>query len=76
MAVLLIVIFIGFLNHFRIMYFGAKTDADNQPKPISRWCVTPMWLALVPLFVFGVWWPTDLWNHFMAAARTLGGVAP
>jgi hydrogenase-4 component F len=76
MAVLLIVIFVGFLNHFRIMFFGAESDTGAKPKPISHWCVTPMWLALIPLFVFGVWWPTDLWNHFMTAARTLGGVAP
>ena len=32
-----------------------------------------MWLALAPLLVFGLWWPSDLWNHFMAAAQTLAG---
>ena len=46
MVVLLIVIFIGFLNHFRAMYFNAGTAADDRPQPISRWCVAPMWLAL------------------------------
>ena len=78
MLVLLIVIFIGFLNHFRDMYFNAG-DSDNAPtigpSPISRWCVTPMWFALAPLLVFGVWWPNDLWEHFMAAARLLTGPA-
>ena len=51
MAVLLIVIFIGFLNHFRIMYFDAARGADDRPAPMSRWCVAPMWLALAPLVV-------------------------
>ena len=79
MAVLLIVIFIGFLNHFRAMYFNAgdsDNSADDRPSPISRWCVTPMWFALVPLLVFGVWWPNDLWEHFIAAARLLTEPAP
>ena len=76
MAVLLIVIFIGFLNHFRAMYFNAESARDGQPMAISRWCVTPMWLALAPLLVFGVWWPSDLWDHFMAAARLLAGASP
>jgi hydrogenase-4 component F len=76
MAVLLIVIFIGFLNHFRAMYFNADDGTRDWPKPISRWCVTPMWLALAPLLVFGLWWPNELWGHFMAAARALTGSAP
>ncbi len=76
MIVLLIVIFIGFLNHFRAMYFDAGTAAGDRPAVLSRWCVTPMWLALVPLVVFGVWWPGDLWNHFMAVAQVLTGSAP
>jgi hydrogenase-4 component F len=76
MVVLLIVIFIGFLNHFRAMYFNADAASDNRPAPVSRWCVAPMWLALAPLLVFGVWWPGDLWNHFMVAAQILAGPAP
>jgi hydrogenase-4 component F len=76
MAVLLIVIFIGFLNHFRAMYFNAESARDGRPMAISRWCVTPMWLALAPLLVFGVWWPSELWDHFMAAARLLAGASP
>ncbi len=76
MAVLLIVIFVGFLNQFRIMYFDAAPASDHRPAPMSRWCVAPMWLALAPLLVFGVWWPSDLWDHFMAAARILTGPVP
>ena len=76
MVVLLIVIFIGFLNHFRTMYFNADARSGDCATPVSRWCVTPMWLALAPLVVFGVWWPSELWDHFMAAARLLTGPAP
>jgi hydrogenase-4 component F len=76
MAVLLIIIFIGFLNHFRSMYFNSGAASSDAPNPVSRWCVTPMWLALAPLLVFGVWWPNGLWEHFMAAARSLTGAAP
>jgi hydrogenase-4 component F len=76
MVVLLIVIFIGFLNHFRRMYFNAGAASEDRPTPMSRWCVTPMWLALAPLLVFGVWWPSDLWDHFMAVASILTGPAP
>jgi hydrogenase-4 component F len=71
MVVLLIVIFIGFLNHFREIYFGAQPEAGIRPRQVSRWCVTPMWLALVPLLLFGLWWPQDMWNHFAIIARVL-----
>jgi hydrogenase-4 component F len=76
MVVLLVVIFIGFLNHFRLMYFNTGRHSDAPSQPVSRWCIAPMWLALAPLFVFGVWWPDDLWNHFMAVAQALAGRVP
>jgi len=81
MLVLLIVIFIGFLNHFRDMYFGGSADggalaSGTEHVALSRWCIAPMWLALVPVLVFGVWWPTDMWNHFMAVAHALTSAAP
>jgi hydrogenase-4 component F len=81
MLVLLIVIFIGFLNHFREMYFGTRTTADalllgTDGVALSGWCVAPMWLALVPVFVFGVWWPADMWNHFMTVANALTSATP
>jgi len=71
-ALLLIVIFIGFLNHFRSMYFEADATPNAAAPAISRWCVAPMWLALAPLVVFGLWWPDALWDHFVAAAQALG----
>jgi hydrogenase-4 component F len=74
MLVLLVVIFVGFLNHFRSMYFNASAGEARAPKALSRWCVAPMWLAGVPLFFFGVCWPAGLWEHFMAAAHSLGSL--
>jgi hydrogenase-4 component F len=71
MLVLLIVIFIGFLNQFRSMYFDAEGEPDAPAEAVSGWCVTPMWLALTPLVAFGVWWPSGLWDHFMLAAKLL-----
>ena len=76
MVVLLIVIFIGFLNHFRGMYFGLAPDAEAPPLRLSNWCVAPMWLALAPLLLFGLWWPTGLWDHFIAVAHALASAAP
>ncbi len=73
MAVLLIVIFIGFLNHFRIMYFEPAA-ADRVPSgQISLWCVVPMWGALLPLLALGLWWPDVLWSYFATIAHALGG---
>ena len=72
MVILLIVIFVGFLNHFRLMYYdGAETEIT--PRPVSRWCVAPMWLALVPLLVFGLWWPASLWRDFQVVERGIAG---
>jgi hydrogenase-4 component F len=76
MLVLLIVIFIGFLNHFRAMYFNQGPDDMVQPRPLTAWCVAPMWLALMPLLLLGVWWPAGLWDHFMAIATTVAGAKP
>lgn len=74
MALLLIVIFIGFLNHFRLMYFG---DAATLPAAaavrLSAWNLWPMALALLPLLVLGLWWPSQLWNFFQVVAAELGG---
>jgi len=74
MAVLLIIVFIGFLNHFRIMYYepAAETPA---PRPVSLWCVIPMVLALVPLLIFGFWWPQPIWSYFSDIAVHLHGMA-
>jgi len=75
MAILLIVIFVGFLNHFRMMYFEDSRRERRNMKPISPWCLAPMWLALAPLFVMGLWWPQALWDHFLGIARSLATAA-
>lgn len=71
MAVLLVVIFVGFLNHFRLMYFEDGRRKAVAVTPVSLWCVVPMWLALAPLLVLGLWWPQLLWEHFLSIAQTL-----
>ena len=78
MAGLLIVIFIGFLNHFRAMYFEPTADAAADPpaRTSGGWCVAPMWLALAPLLVFGLWWPQSFWEFFRQTARLLSNAAP
>jgi hydrogenase-4 component F len=80
LLVLLIVIFAGFLNHFRKMYLDARaageSDLDSTAKvAVSAWTTLPMWLALAPVFVFGIWWPQQLWHFFATVARDLGGGA-
>jgi len=71
MAVLLIVIFVGFLNHFRVMYFAPDDRIAAPVRPVSAWCVLPMWGALIPLLVLGLWWPESVWRYFGAIAAAL-----
>jgi hydrogenase-4 component F len=72
MAVLLIVIFVGFLNHFRGMYDDAAPVAEQPPsRRVSAWCAVPMWLSLAPLPVLGVWWPAGIWNYLASIAHSL-----
>jgi hydrogenase-4 component F len=71
MAALLIVIFVGFLNHFRKMFFEDGEADGRKVASVSSWCVWPMWLALVPLLAMGVWWPHVLWEHFQTIASSL-----
>jgi hydrogenase-4 component F len=71
MAVLLIVIFIGFLNQFRIMYFAPAAPSPEPLRPVGPWCAVPMWLTLVPLLVLGLWWPDVLWTYFGTIAHGL-----
>ncbi|MGY6255083.1 proton-conducting transporter transmembrane domain-containing protein [Paraburkholderia caledonica] len=95
LLVLLIVIFIGFLNHFRLMYFAAPNAQRHTPPPQGRrsdaveagealpatvspsmqpslWMTVPMWLALLPVLVLGLWWPQGLWHFFETVAADLG----
>jgi hydrogenase-4 component F len=77
MAVLLIVIFIGFLNHFRTMYYApADADEPRSERRVSAWCLAPMWLALVPLLALGLWWPTGIWNYLASMANMLSPGSP
>ena len=85
MLLLLIVIFVGFLNHFRAMYFGPTTVQAASPTPaftkehasLSSWCLVPMWLALVPLLVLGLWWPQSFSHYFaVVAAQLSAGASP
>lgn len=82
MLILLIVIFIGFLNHFRAMYFGPAVALElfpvtarvsNHTHPLPAWCILPMWLALIPLLVLGLWWPASFSHYFSIVAEQLAG---
>jgi hydrogenase-4 component F len=75
MAVLLIVIFIGFMNHFRSMYY--RPAGEIAPKGrASAWCAVPMWLSLMPLLVFGLWWPAPVWDYLTSIAHFLSPDGP
>ncbi len=76
MAVLLIVIFIGFLNHFRSMYYGSAAVEGALVGRVSSWCVVPMWLALAPLLILGLWWPAGVWEYLAATARLMAPGMP
>jgi len=84
MLVLLIVIFVGFLAHFRAMYFErapAAAEELQSEEDIERaqplrdfpdaWCVVPMALALIPLLALGLWWPDFFARCFAAVAANL-----
>ncbi len=76
MAILLIVIFIGFLNHFRAMYYDLADSAKAPTGKVSAWCAAPMWLALGPLLFFGLWWPAGIWSYLTSIAGALSPAAP
>lgn len=71
-GILLIVIFIGFLNHFRSMYFGEDIDRSANPTlKLSAWLTAPMWISVLALLVFGLWWPSALMHFFLSAGKAL-----
>jgi len=78
MLILLVVIFVGFLNHFRSMYFGENPAAAATAVRTAHahgtafWCVLPMWLALLPLIALGLWWPGAISHYFAVIAAQLG----
>ncbi|HTV87717.1 MAG TPA: proton-conducting transporter membrane subunit [Stellaceae bacterium] len=77
MAVLLIVIFIGFLNHFRHMFYAPAGNRNSPPGGgVGTWCAVPMWLALVPILVLGIWWPGGIWDYLTSIAASLSPGMP
>jgi hydrogenase-4 component F len=76
MAMLLVVIFIGFMNHFRVMYYSPVPAGAAPNGRVSTWCAVPMWLALMPLLVLGLWWPAGLWSYLASIAHSLSPVTP
>jgi hydrogenase-4 component F len=76
MAALLIVIFVAFIGHFRSMYYGPQEEGGGEPAPVSAWCAAPMWMALAPLLILGLWWPAGVWDYLVATAHALTTVAP
>ena len=74
-VVFLIVVFIGFLTHFRAMYFDDAPDQQIPQLTGAVWRTLPMWLAFIPLLVFGMWWPHGFWNIFTQIAHDVMGGA-
>ena len=72
MAILLVVIFIGFMNQFRRMYDEPVEDTPPAMRSLSFWCTLPMALAVTPLLVFGLWWPAAFWSYFHLIVNQLG----
>ncbi len=76
MLVLLVVIFAGFLNHFRIMYYSPAPASEPQARTAGPWSVAAMLLAGAPLLLLGLWWPSALTPVFHAASAALAGGHP
>ena len=77
MAILLIVIFVGFMNHFRCMYYSdVATNGTPIRRNVSAWCAVPMWLSLVPLLILGLWWPAGIWTYLTSIAQSLSPGTP
>jgi hydrogenase-4 component F len=74
MLVLLVIIFVAFLNHFRAMYLATRRMDDVMPARSSdtAWRVWPMALALAPLLVLGITWPAAWLSLFQRIAAQLG----
>ena len=70
MGLLLILIFIAFLNHFRAMAFGDEPESGAKPTlKLSLWNTLPLGLTLAAVLVLGIWWPSALWRFFATAAH-------
>lgn len=69
MLLLLVVVFAGFLNHYRRMYY---IDVPAKPGPIvvGPWFMVPIAAAVGPLLVLGLWWPdafSRIFDHVAVA---------
>ncbi|TKI03961.1 proton-conducting transporter transmembrane domain-containing protein [Martelella alba] len=73
MLLLLIVIFIAFLNHFRSMYLVERAAPPQGEIRDGLYRVLPMVLPLAALLVLGLWWPPAWSALFAGITRTLGG---
>jgi hydrogenase-4 component F len=73
MLVVLVVVFAGFLDHFRGMYLSGTVAAPPQVRVASPWCVGAMVLAGVPLLVLGLWWPVTFTSVFHSVSAALVG---
>lgn len=71
--VFLIIVFIGFLAHFRAMYFDDSPEQAIPRLPGMIWRTLPMWLAFLPLLVLGLWWPHGFWEVFTKISSQLAG---
>jgi hydrogenase-4 component F len=74
-VIFLVVIFVGFLSHFRAMYFDEAPEQRMPPAAAHVWQTLPMWLAFIPLLVFGLWWPKGFWEIFSKISQDLMGGA-
>ncbi len=73
-AVLLVVIFVGFLNQFRIMVFENGNSDVPDVRVVTPWMIAPMALSIAPLLVMGLWWPQAFWDLFQTIAQSLGAL--
>ena len=47
-------------------------SVDTPPsRTACAWCAVPMWLAIAPLLVLGLWWPAGVWNYLTSIAHSL-----
>jgi hydrogenase-4 component F len=63
-VIFLVIVFIGFLAHFRVMYFDEAPEQEPLRITGVVWRTVPMWLAFLPLLLLGLWWPHAFWDVF------------
>jgi len=76
MLVLLVVIFAGFLNHFRVMYYSGSPETEPQARAAGPWTLAAMLLAGLPVLVLGLWWPASFTAVFQSVSAALAGGQP